>query len=342
MSLCKRDCRECTLQLHCQGCSLCEMPFCRQDCWQCFSLCPQRPASFGYLRYIGGGKVQLKQNSIDELPEFIPVVPDHLPECMGVRPVIGVHGGKMLTSNGENVAMVYRKKGLQEALNLEHPVQGVLQFYVKDRAIEGLWDNRKALYRQFAEFPWKAIIAPNFSVYEDAPRIDHLYNMKRSSIVYNELLDAGLPAVPDISWYNRIDLDQWCREIYKNQIKTIAFSFQTVSTQSKASNIWRHYLMGYHYLMQQIPEDVSVLIAGIVSAERLKVLRSAGSGKNRISILNQTAYLQSRRGILSEEPTGSASGLDKNTIFQRNMNFFEKQYRQIGLGGSRDAQKQSE
>lgn len=338
MSLCQRNCNQCSLYLNCQGCTFCEKVFCSKDCFRCFSLCPDRPASFGYLKKIGGGRVELKKNRKTELPVFIPVVPDHLPKQMVVRNIIGVHGGKMLTSNGEHVARVYQQKGLRQALNIDQDIKGVLQFYVKDRAIEGLWDNRKDLYKELLQFPWESVIAPNFSVYEDAPRMDHLYNMKRSSIIYNEMLDAGLPAIPDLSWYNRIDLDQWCREINKNKVKTIAFSFQTVSTQSKASNTWRHYLMGYHYLMQQIPEDVSVVIAGIVSPDRLQILRTAGNGKNRISVLNQTAYLQSRRGILSEKPTGNAGELNKNQIFERNMQFFETQYALIGLGGGENAE----
>lgn len=335
MSLCKRDCSSCVMQLHCQGCSLCEHPFCNGDCQRCFSLCPSRPASFGYLKQLGGGKLELKQNNIEKLPEFIPVLPDHMPRRTLARKIIGVHGGKFLTSNGENVARVYRNKGLQEALNLTEPVMGVLQFYVKDRAIEGLWDNRKEIYKQLQEFPWKAVIAPNFSVYEDAPRVDHLYNMKRSNVVYNELLEQGFPAVPDISWYNRIDLDQWAREINQNNIKTIAFSFQTVSTKSKASNTWRHYLMGYDYLIKNIPEDVAVIIAGLVSPDRLKFLRMAGSGRNSISVLNQTAYVQSRRGVLSEKQLESTGDLTKEQLFERNMKFYEKAYEEIGLGGTK-------
>lgn len=337
MGLCKRDCSRCKMQVFCQGCSLCEKPYCSGQCSRCFSLCPDRPAAFAYLEQIGGGKVHLKQNSIESLPAFLPIVPDHMPVRRAVRDVIGVHGGKMLTSNGENVARVYRQKGLQEALNLEKPVEGVLQFFVKDRAIEGLWDNRKGIYRQLAEFPWRAVIAPNFSVYEDAPRMDHLYNMKRSNVVYNELLDAGFPTVPDISWYNRIDLDQWIREINQKQIQTIAYSFQTVSTGSKASSTWRHYLMGLHYLMQNISEDVLIIIAGMVSPKRLRILRTAGSGKNPVSILNQTAYLHSRRGVLSEKPTEEAGELSKEEIFTRNMEFYEKLYEEIGLGGRKDA-----
>ncbi|WP_302386987.1 DUF4417 domain-containing protein [Emergencia timonensis] len=179
-------------------------------------------------------------------------------------------------------------------------------------------------YRQLPEFPWQAIIAPNYSVYEDAPRIDHLYNIKRSSIVYNELLAAGLPAVPDVSWYNKIDLDQWIQEINRKDVKCIAFSFQTVGTGLRASNLYVHYLTAFKYLTERIPAETEIIVAGMVSAKRVQLLLE--SCQNPLSILNQSAYVHSRRGILSE--TGKAPGeLGKNEILLRNLAYYAKAYR---------------
>ena len=324
MSICGRNCEICKLKLHCQGCSLCEMPLCAGDCARCFSLCPNRAGSFGYLRKIGGGRIQLEANAARRLPANIPVLPDRLTDRIHARDIIGIHGGNMLSSNGENVARVYRTKGLQETLNLERAVRGVLQFYVKDRTLEGIWDKRTNIISQLQEFPWVAVISPNFSVYEDAPRMDHLYNMKRSSVVYNEMIDAGLPAVPDISWYNRIDLDQWIREINDQDIKCIAFSFQTVGTGLRASNTYLNYMMGFKYLTDRISPKIEIILAGVASPARVKHLRSIC--QNRISILNQTAYIHSRRGILSETGKSASDLMGKNGLMIRNIDFYDKAY----------------
>jgi hypothetical protein len=203
-------------------------------------------------------------------------------------------------------------------------VKGVLQFYVKDRTLEGIWDKRTNIISQLQEFTWEAVISPNFSVYEDAPRMDHLYNMKRSSVVYNEMIDAGLPAVPDISWYNRIDLDQWIREINDQDIKCIAFSFQTVGTGLRASNTYLNYMMGFKYLMDRIPPEVEIILAGVASPSRVERLR--GICQNRISVLNQTAYVHSRRGILSETGKSAADLMGKNDLMIRNIDFYDKAY----------------
>lgn len=333
MSLCGRDCNTCNLKLRCQGCSLCEAALCVGDCERCFSLCSKRGASFGYLRRIGGEKIQLSRNESRRLPANIPVLPDRLTERIHVGDIIGIHGGNMFSSNGENVARVYREKGLQGTLNLEHDVKGVLQFYVKDRTLEGIWDKRKNIISQLKEFPWTAVISPNFSVYEDTPRLDHLYNIKKSSVVYNEMLDAGLPAVPDVSWYNRADLAQWIKEINRNDIKCISFSFQTVGTDIRASNTFLNYLMGFKYLTGQISSNVEVILAGVASPARVQAIRNVCP--NRISILNQSAYVHSRRGILSETGKSAPDNISKNEILKKNIEFYDRSYEEIMKEGAK-------
>lgn len=326
-SICHRSCDKCNMQLHCQGCSFCEMLFCKNDCYQCFSLCPKRMGSFTYLKNIGGGEVKLLTNDKYELPFHIPIFPDRLTEQLEFQnKVIGIHSGNMFSNNGENISIRFKEKGIKESLNINKEIEPVLEFYIKDRTLEGFWDNRYKVYNQLKKFKWKAIIAPNFSVYEDAPRIDHLYNMKRSSIIYNEMLKNQLPAVPDISWYNQIDLDQWIREINNNKLGTIAFSFQVVNVRLKASNLWKHYLMGFKYLCQRISNDVQIIIAGVVSPRRLIAIKRAAENKKLI-ILNQTAYLQSRRGILSETGYKGSLSLSKNDLLLQNLNYYTEQYK---------------
>ena len=108
-NLCERSCDICNLRMYCQGCSLCEMPFCKFDCKQCFSLCPRRGFSWHYLAQVGGGQVTLQGNMSRQLPALIPVLPDHMPEAIDVGQVVGIHGGNFFSENGERVAPVYRR-----------------------------------------------------------------------------------------------------------------------------------------------------------------------------------------------------------------------------------------
>jgi hypothetical protein len=157
--------------------------------------------------------------------------------------------------------------------------------------------------------------------------MDHLYNIKRSTVVYNELLDEGINAIPDVSWFNRNDIDRWCDEINKKAIKNISFSFQVVDVQLKASNLWKTYLLGFRYLCENINPEVNIIVAGVTSHRRLIDIFAAAPGR-RISILNQSAYVQSMRGMLSENRQ-SELRLPRNVVFERNLAYFNKIYAEM-------------
>jgi hypothetical protein len=281
-----------------------------------------RPASAGLLG--GGADVPLPGGAPRALPPHIPVIPDPLPVRMHVRSLIGVHGEKAFTSNGENLSRVIRERGLQRALNLEKPVRGVLHFYVKDRVLEGFFDNRKEIYKQLKNEAWAAVISPNFSVYEDTPRLDHLYNIKRSRLVYSELLEAGLPAVADISWFDRSDLDAWARDIRRGGVRAIAFSFQTVGAATKGANDFADYLQGFRYLVSRIPDFVEIIIAGVVSPKRVSFLFEGC--ENKLSVLHQAAYVHSRRGVFSASRKKAPPGVSKEALLSANTDYYDMAY----------------
>ena len=160
-----------------------------------------------------------------------------------VNNTVGIHGEFLLSANGENISPIYNMKGYKRTLNLPEEINGIAEFYIKDRALEGFWENRKLLYKQLKKQNFKAIITPNFSLYEDAPRSEHLYNIQRTKRVYNEMILEGLPAVLDVIWATNEDLEYWIKEINRINIKTIAFSLMNVDTRLKASNSCRHYLL---------------------------------------------------------------------------------------------------
>jgi hypothetical protein len=314
---------------YCSGCSLCEASICQDNCSTCFSLCFKRPGAYAHFKDIGGAEIKIEQNRLVRLPEHIPILPDHFKRQpnYGLVPVVAVHGGNMFSSNGERISPNYLNKGYTGALNVDERTKAILQFYVKDRTLEGFWDNRKEIYKDLRKMRFEAVIAPNFSVYEDTPRIDHIYNMKRSSIVYNELLEAGINAVPDIAGYDYKDIDRWCRAINESDVKLIAFSFQTVDIALKASNLWKSYILGFRYLCENISHHVEIILVGIVSPVKIMEIYKATKGQ-KIHILNQSGYVQSRRGILSQTKK-SEPNLTFDQLFEKNSIYYTKAYRDI-------------
>ena len=270
----------------------------------------------------------MKDNNTYDLPIYIPIMPDRVRsefDFSEVNNTIGVHGEFLLSVDGKNISLVYKTKGYMGALNLPDYVDGILEFYIKDRALEGFWENRKELYNQLKKQNFKAIITPNFSLYEDAPRSEHLYNIQRAKKVYNEMIQEKLPAILDVIWATNEDLEFWINEINKSNIKTIAFSFMNVDTRLKASNAWRHYLLGYKILISRISSDIEIVIAGISSIKRFVEIKKI-SGNRKISIIHQAAWVNSRKGFSVKDNKQLDRSISKDKIFQMNLDYYSDKY----------------
>ncbi|OPZ95095.1 MAG: hypothetical protein BWY74_00061 [Firmicutes bacterium ADurb.Bin419] len=326
--LCGNNCNTCILKNVCGGCSFCEASICQRNCNRCSATCFIRDPFHTklYFTSIGGPEIDLRKNRAIDLPAHIPILPDKLQNTPDyeVIPFIAVHGEKLLANNGEKINHRYLDKGYSGALNLNPDTKAILEFYVKDRTLEGFWDNRKSIYKDLKKLNFSSVISLNFSVFEDAPRADHLQNIKRSSIVYNELLDAGISAIPDIAWYNINDLKRWAAAINAANIKMIAFSFQTVDVGLKTSNAWKSYLLGFRYLCQNISSDIKILVAGIATPFKVYELHKASQGQS-IHILNNSAYIQARRGMRSESRIQD-KGLTFEELFHENIKYFNMAY----------------
>lgn len=325
--LCSKSCSNCVQKSICGGCSLCEAAICNKVCSKCMVLCAKRPESIPYINSIGGTGIILKENKDIELNVYhIPIIPDRMIKLpkYEIMPIIALHGGNMFAKNGEKINKSYLEKGYCEALNIDKRTEAVVEFYVKDRTLEGFWDKRSDIYKELKSMKVKAVITPNFSVYEDVPRIDHLYNIKRSTIVYNEMIEEGINAIPDIVWFTKEDLDRWCEAIRKSDIKVIAFSFQVVDVQLKASNIWQGYITGFRYMCKKINKNIKIITIGVSSSRRVDEIFKASNG-HQIYVLNQAAYVQSRRGMISEGRI-SDTKIDRGNLLEKNISYFNGIY----------------
>ncbi|MCX0356211.1 DUF4417 domain-containing protein [Clostridium perfringens] len=333
ISLCGRDCTNCTIKKEkmCNGCSMCDVSLCK--CGEkrkiCMVICPNKFGSFTLVKNTIVKEPLIENKSLD-LPIYIPVMPDKIKESFNFKAnknIIAVHGEFFLNAAGHKITGAY-KNGFRAALNLKDDLSGILEFYIKDRTLEGFWDNRKSIYKDLKRHDFLGIIAPNFSVYEDAPRLEHIYNIQRSKRVYNEMINEGLPAIPDVSWYSKEDLNFWIREIKANNIKTIAFSFMNVDTKLKASNAWKHYLLGFKILDFKIPKDVQIIVAGISSIQRVEEILKISKDR-KISFMHQAAWVNSRNGVSVKDKKQLDRTISKDTIFQNNLNFYIEEYERL-------------
>ena len=183
------------------------------------------------------------------------------------------------------------------------------------------------MYKHIKRQKFLAVIAPNFSVYEDYPRIDHLYNMKRSSIIYNELIDYGINAIPDISFYNKKDLDRYLNEIHKANIKMISVGFHIVGWNSKGFSI-DYWLRDFQYMVENLPPDAKIIISGIISPIRLLNFVELMRKEQSLHILSSTAFLQARQGVISSVKQTSLE-TPKSEVLKKNITFYNDIYKEL-------------
>ncbi|MEN8907177.1 MAG: DUF4417 domain-containing protein [Clostridiales bacterium] len=329
MRNCRDICKSCEYKIRCGGCSVCEVLLCKSNCNFCSVICFKKTGISEYIDSFGGLNIKINKNNFiyEKLPTNIPVIQERIGSLIKEKDLdyVVVNAGNILSTNGESVRKKYKDIDIVKSMNLKNGTKTILEFYIKDRFLEGFWDQRFDHYKNLKKLKFNYIITPNFSVYDDLPRIDHLYNIKRSSIIYNELIDNNINAIPDIGWFNARDLEIWIEEINRNDIKLISFSFQNVGVALKPSNIWKQNLLGLRYLCSNIKTDVDILIVGVASPFRILEIYKSIEKSNRLIILNQTAFIHSRKGMLSEYREVNSS-MTFDEIFSKNISYYNNIY----------------
>jgi hypothetical protein len=155
----------------------------------------------------------------------------------------------------------------------------VIEFYVEDRVLEGLWSNRRLIIAQLRATGADLIVTPNFSVWEYHPRFEQLVQQRRAFILYHELREAGLPAIPDIGF-----------SLFEPDGRMWA---QWVNSQSGIRAV-SLFCGG-----RKVQEDVTFVIGGVHAPDRLRDYRRAAPGR-RLCFINGMAYsLAQRRKLLN-------------------------------------------
>jgi hypothetical protein len=158
----------------------------------------------------------------------------------------------------------------REALRLppEGPQMAVLVGYGQDPLVEAFWARRAELdlVARLAEQRWDLVLAPNFSMYTNQPRAEHLLNFRRNLLIAAELAAAGVPAVPNIYWFRKEDLDRYLAWVADVGLPALAVNLQTFRTEED----WATMAMpGLTYLSMGLPEHTKVVLTGGTRPNRL-------------------------------------------------------------------------
>jgi len=183
----------------------------------------------------------------------------------------------------------------RQVLGLGEGQAAVLACYGDDPLVEAYWTLRRVrdLAAEIARQEWDLVLAPNYSIYGDQPRAEHLINMRRSLLAAAELADAGVPAVPNIYWYRLEDLRRWADWAGESPPPAVAVNAQTVRTRGE----WDSWMYpGLCWLAENLPAALPVIITGLSRPDR--VAAAAALFGPRLTVISQCPYQYASRGAV--------------------------------------------
>lgn len=288
------------------------------------------------IRHLGGLDLTwpegLAHPALPDLPLHVPVLVQAYNDEIDL-PWVAIHGRRLLGETGERLTPKHRRP-LREVYRLGGRTRVALEFYVDDRALEGIWRSRGHLLEELRRLGADLVLTPNFSVWRDAARFEQLVQQRRANLLYQAMAESGLPAVPDVGW-SLWDPDgrRWAQWI-NCQTQLGAISIYCGGLKIHAER--RAHLESVEDLARlhrEVRPEVAFILGGVHSPGRLRDYRTAAPGRPLV-VCNAQAYSLAQRRRLLEPPAAVAPvARSARECFLRNARWCSEAYRAV-LGGN--------
>jgi len=242
----------------------------------------------------------VRHPSLPPLPLHIPVLVQAYADPIDV-PWVALHAGRVFGITGQRLTPKHRRP-LRDVYRLAPTTRLALEFYVEDRVLEGVWASRGTIIESLRGSGFDLIIAPSFSVWFDDCRFSQVVQQKRAFIVYHELLEAGLPAIPDIGW-SLFEPDgrlwgEWVNSQPDLKAVSLFCGTRKVHASRRALEESLEDIALFHGAVRP---EVTFVLGGVHAPERLFLLRLAAPGR-RLVMCNGMAYaMAQRRRLLGDQ-----------------------------------------
>jgi hypothetical protein len=198
----------------------------------------------------------------------------------------------------------WRQRLPHDILGLKEGQLAILSCYGADPLVEGFWTNRHKnnLLNAIAAHNWDLVLAPNYSIYGNHPRPEHLLNIRRNLLIAQEMSEAGINAVPNVYWFRLEDLERtvdWIRDVEPGLIATNA---QTCRTDFDWNDL---FVSGLIYLSESIEAmglATKIIVVGPGSPRRIRQLDELLG--DRLILMNASALQFARKGKILDPSTG--------------------------------------
>ena len=145
--------------------------------------------------------------------------------------------------------------GFNYAIGCKHPEDKICHFYLDDYQFERVWNDPDRYVPILGRF--KAVLAPDFSLYSDFPKAVQIFNHYRKQWCAAYWQERGINVIPTICW-STPDSFEWCFDgIPRHSLVCIS----TVGGFGNHENNKSGWLEGYEKCLEVL-EPSSILLFG--------------------------------------------------------------------------------
>jgi len=260
---------------------------------------------------------------VKETPDI--KLPSFLPTINGGGKKINTGAGQFVAISLGTIVSIKQLKvrvNIREVLGLTSETKLVLLSYGKDELIENIWPKRWDLYKTLLGVGIDLITSINYSIWFNQNHCEHLINVKRNLLTFQEMQKVGLPAIPNVYWYGQKDLFRWATWLNSNPlVKLAAINLQTLRTKKE----WSKTISDLKYFSGILKNNIQFLITGPSSMERINQIKEIFPS---VSFTNKYCSMMAASGM---RLTTNSSGLlhfysksSRKYVFRKNISLFKK------------------
>jgi hypothetical protein len=242
-------CNACFLKTTCGGLRVRGAAFdCQRFCCgesNCETVCFNSPVEYAKrLKEVGGFE-------LDTIPRCDPVKFDHI---QGYAPLFHHAYSRKAEFFGEAIAIslfelldrggapkYFSKAEISQNFRIDQQASLIVSGIQKDFLLERVWrsPHRTSIALMLKSIGVALFTSPNFSVYNNVPRPENLYNIKRIGLISYEFLAAGVPTALHINACTDTDYDNYARFL-STHTEFEAISFDFITGPGYPSRLWWH------------------------------------------------------------------------------------------------------
>lgn len=242
-------CNSCFLKAICGGLRVRGAAFdCQRFCCRkkdCQIVCFNSPASYARrLKEIGGfeadGIPRCEPIEFERISGFAPLIHHAYSRSSFLKTdVVALSLYELLDRNG--APKFHSLEEVSQNFRFDPQAKIIVSGVHKDRLIERVWssEHRPAIVSMLKSIRVGMLTTPNYSVYNNVPRPENLYNIKRILLFAQEFLAAGIPTALHINACTDADYDRYA-EYLLNRPEYQAISFEFITGPGYPSRQWWH------------------------------------------------------------------------------------------------------